>query len=196
MWQFGLVATSELLDDSISAGGASHLNASLSYRLHLWYVLISTNWTSELIRFYKSCKYCMIHLLYCLQSCGDAGGEEKGVFLGNKEPLFCSVIPAQCLYYKLRAMQSVAAPSFLFIAFHLQLHLAMSVLFGIFLVCMQELLQLLVAAWIREFQVTADKKSLEISRGCTDLNFSDALRWPLQHITCSVGNLEKTLTKW
>lgn len=98
MWQFGLVATSELSDDSISAGCTSHLAAPLSYHLHLWFVLISTNWPSELIRFYQSCKYCVIHLLYCLQSCEDAGGEEKGVFLGNKEPLLCSAIPAQCLY--------------------------------------------------------------------------------------------------
>lgn len=82
------MATNELSDDSISAGCTSHLAAPLSYHLHLLYVLISTNWLSELIRFYKSCKYCMIHLFYCLQSCEDAGGEEKGVFLGNKEPLF------------------------------------------------------------------------------------------------------------
>lgn len=196
MWQFGLVATSELWDDSISAGCTSHLAAPLSYHLHSRYVLISTNWLSQLIRFYQSCKYCMIHLLWRLQSCKDAGGEEKGVFLGNKEPLLCSIVPVQCLYYKLWVMQSTSAPSFLFIAFHLQLHLALSVLFGIFLVSMQELLQLLlVAAWICEFQVTADKKSLEGSWGCRDLNFSNVLWWPLQPITCSVGNLGKTLTK-
>lgn len=105
----------------------------------------------------------------------------------------CYPCPMHMLQVKGYAKHGLPFPSEHLICSCIWPYLCCSV--GNFLICMQELLQLLVASHICELQVTADKKSLENSWGHTDFKFSNALWWPLQPITCLVGTLKKTLTK-